>query len=114
MDISIITSFITSILTEGIVIIAICYAIGEFIKRSNISWVKKINKDYIPLIVAGLGILLSFIPEIFPEDGIRMSMIKGFICGISSTGIFESYKNVKNILKTKKEEKEKEKSEEAA
>lgn len=102
-SIAILASFLTSILTEGIVIIIVCYSVGEFIKRSKLSWVKKINHDYIPIIVSALGMVLSFVPEIFPNDGIRMSLIKGFICGVASTGIFESYKNTKAAIKSKKE-----------
>ncbi len=111
-NIAAITNFITSILSEGFIIIAISYSIGEFIKRSSLSWVKKIHKDYIPIIVGCVGMALSLIPEIFPSDSIRIGLLKGFICGIASTGVFEGYKNTKKTIKAKQEERKTEIKEE--
>lgn len=101
-------AFVNSILTEGIVIIVVCFALAEFIKRSKINWVKKINRGYIPIIVAVTGMILSFVPDIFPNDSVYMSILKGFICGVASTGVFEGLKNTKKTLQTKEAEKNEE------
>lgn len=105
-NVNFIVSFLISIFTEGIIIIVICYVVAEFIKRSEIKWIKKINKGYIPIIVSVLGMILSFTPEIFPNDNLRISIMKGFICGASSTGVFEGYKNIKRSIKAKTAETE--------
>ena len=91
---------LTSIFTEGIIIIIVCYAVAEIIKRSTLPFFKKMNRGYIPIILIIIGISLSFIPEIFPNDTVQMSMIKGFICAAASTGIFEGYKGVKKAVQS--------------
>ena len=69
-------------------IVATCLAIGYIIKHS----VKIIPNDYIPLILASIGVVLNvwangwvFTPEI---------LLGGLASGLASTGAFEFVKNI--------------------
>lgn len=69
-------------------IFAICLAIGYVIKHS----IKFIPNDYIPLILAVIGVILNvwangwtFTPEI---------LLGGLASGLASTGAFEFVKNI--------------------
>lgn len=76
-----------------IVVLLICLCVGYVIK--NIIPTDKVNK-FIPLIMALLGVILNvwlnefaFTPEI---------LLGGLASGLASTGAYEGYKNIKNIL----------------
>lgn len=69
-------------------IVATCLAIGYIIKNS----IKIIPNDYIPLILAIIGVILNvwangwtFTPEI---------LLGGLASGLASTGAFEFVKNI--------------------
>lgn len=69
-------------------IVATCLAIGYIIKHS----IKIIPNDYIPLILAVIGVILNvwangwtFTPEI---------LLGGLASGLASTGAFEFVKNI--------------------
>lgn len=71
-------------------IVAICLCIGYIIKHS----IKFIPNDYIPLILAIIGVILNvwsngwvFTPEI---------LLGGLASGLASTGAFEFVKNISN------------------
>ena len=78
------------ILNEFVIlyIFAICLALGYIIKHS----IKIIPNDYIPLILASIGVILNvwsngwvFTPEI---------LLGGLASGLASTGAFEFVKNI--------------------
>ena len=78
------------ILSQYIVIgiVATCLAIGYLIKHS----IKFIPNDYIPLILAVIGVILNvwgnngiFTPEI---------LLEGLASGLASTGAFEFVRNM--------------------
>ena len=94
------TDLIMETLNEGFIIVAVCFAIGQMIKNSKIKFLDKIPNEEIPVITACIGIILSFVPEIFPETPLFTSMMKGAISGWSATGIYEFYRNYKKrVLK---------------
>lgn len=71
------------------VVMGICLCVGYVIKHS----VKFISNDYIPLIMAVLGVVCNvwlnsfvFTPEI---------LLGGLASGLASTGAFEAIKNIK-------------------
>lgn len=96
------TDLIMETLNEGFIIVAVCFAIGQMIKNSKFEIFEKIPNENIPVITAACGIILSFIPEIFPDTPLFSSMIKGAISGWSATGIYEFYRTYKK--KTLKDE----------
>lgn len=84
-------SFIVNLfLTDGIIIAAASFVIGETVKRLEI------NNKYIPLIGGVVGILLGIlIPNIFPNRDIITSGVMGLCLGWAATGGFETIKQLK-------------------
>ena len=70
----------------AIIVVGICLCIGYVIKKS----LNFIPNKYIPLIMAVLGTILSFI-----NAGISLnSLLCGLFSGLASTGLYESFRNV--------------------
>ena len=88
-------AILNEILVEGCLVVFVCFAVGQIIKSSTIPFLDKIDNGNIPIITALLGMALSFIPAIFPNDPIPVAMIKGVITGWGSVGIAETIKNFK-------------------
>ena len=99
-----VTDLIMGIITEGFIIVAICFAVGQIIKTSKIKILKKIPNENIPIITTILGIILSLIPGIFPGDGILIGIIKGAVSGWAATGCFELFRQYKKKKETSCEE----------
>mgnify|MGYP003295115605 CR=1 FL=1 len=79
-------------LTNGVVIAAASFVVGEIIKGF-----KKIPKSFIPLVGGIVGIILGVaIPGIFPEKDLITSAVLGLILGWGATGGYETIKNLKN------------------
>lgn len=96
-----IEDLVIDLFTEGFIIVAFCFIIGRIIKSSKLSFFQKIDNNYIPIITLVIGIIMSFIPDIFPQDGVIMGVIKGAISGYASTGLYEFYKKLKTIAAKK-------------
>lgn len=79
----------TSLLTySNIIIMGICLCVGYVIKKS----LNFIDNKYIPLIMLVLGTILSVLANL---NGINLKVIlEGMISGISSTGMYEAFKNL--------------------
>ena len=72
-------------------IVSICFCIGYVVKTSLIF----INNQYIPLIVALSGTIISIW-----QDGVSPKSIAiGLVSGLASTGAFELIKNISGVLK---------------
>ena len=84
------TDLVSGILTEGFIIVAICFVIGQVIKTSKIKVFKKIDNSNIPIITAIIGMLLSLIPDMFASDSIIVALMKGAISGWAATGAYET------------------------
>lgn len=70
----------------AIIVVGICLCIGYVIKKS----LNFIPNKYIPLIMAVLGTILSFI-----NTGISLnSLLCGLFSGLASTGLYESFRNI--------------------
>lgn len=70
---------------EGLIIILACFCIGEVVKRL----MPKIDNDWIVPIVAVCGIILSLALPMPGDTNKVLIGVKGFIMGVSSTGLFE-------------------------
>jgi O-antigen/teichoic acid export membrane protein len=74
-------------------ITVITYLIGMACKA-----IKRINDDYIPVIVgacgAVLGIVGMFVIPGFPADNILDALAVGIVSGLASTGVNQVYKKV--------------------
>ena len=66
--------------TELLVLVPVLYAIGEFIKGS------KINDKYIPLIIGGIGVVLSSVYVISVNGFSGMTIFSGITQGILCAG----------------------------
>ena len=73
-----------------IIVAAICFILAELIKS-----IKIIDKDYIPVLMAVIGVMLNvwlnqwaFTPSI---------LLGGLASGWASVGAFETYKNFKEV-----------------
>ena len=66
--------------TELLVLVPVLYAIGEFIKES------KINDKYIPLIIGGIGVVLSSVYVISVNGFSGMTIFSGITQGILCAG----------------------------
>ena len=85
---------ITSVSTV-VAIVVITYLIGLAVKA-----IPKIKDNYIPIIVgiAGgiLGVIGMYVIPDFPADDILNAIAVGIVSGLSSTGVNQIYKQVKN------------------
>lgn len=91
------TDLINGLLTDGFVIVLACFVLGQIIKTSNINFFKKIDNRNIPIITALFGMILSFVPDIFPQDSLITALIKGAVSGWAATGMYEFYRNYKKM-----------------
>lgn len=73
---------------EGLIIIIACFCIGEFVKHL----MPRIDNDWIVPIVGISGIVLSLALPMPGDTSKVLVGVKGFIMGMSSTGIFEFLK----------------------
>lgn len=81
-----IESLIFGIISPSIVVL--CYCLGLLIKHC----IKKIDNKFIPLIVAGFGVILACIMI----KGISVDAVAtGIISGWASTGVHQTIKNLK-------------------
>lgn len=77
-------------LTDGVIIAAASFVIGEIVKSLTI------KDKFIPLIGGIVGILLGvLIPNIFPNKDIITSGVMGLCLGWAATGGFETIKQLK-------------------
>ncbi|RKD75210.1 A118-like holin Hol118 [Sinobaca qinghaiensis] len=81
----------TELLIYMSIIAPILTALVQALKRAF-----KLPKNYIPLITAGLGLLIGLIPFPFMELTITMTAWGGFIAGLGGTGLFEVVRQKKN------------------
>lgn len=80
-------------------IVAVCFLVGYVIKN----YIKKIPNKYIPLIMIGIGIIVSIsISTLSSNMDITKSIISGAISGLASTGSYEFIVNTFG-LKTNKD-----------
>lgn len=74
-------------------IAVICYIVGDVVKKSSL-----IDSNYIPDIVAVLGMVLSIViflttPSMIPAENIYDAILYGFASGMLSTGFNEIMKS---------------------
>lgn len=80
-------------------IVAVCFLVGYVIKN----YIKRIPNKYIPLIMIGIGIIVSIsISTLSSNMDITKSIISGAISGLASTGSYEFIVNTFG-LKTNKD-----------
>ena len=73
------------------VILAACLVVGYCIK--HISWLDKISNQYIPAIMAVLGLVLSIPVTLSAGDAITVqSLVGGAVTGLASTGLHQAFK----------------------
>lgn len=84
MDLTILTNFI------NIIIVGICLCVGYIIKNS----LNFIPNKYIPLILGGLGLVLSVCTN-FDKLSLEV-VLTGLFSGLASTGCYETFKNLIN------------------
>lgn len=78
----------------SLAIVVICYLIGAGAKA-----VKKINDEWIPVIVglAGgiLGVVGMYVIPDFPANDVMTAVAVGIVSGLASTGVNQVYKQLK-------------------
>ena len=84
-----------SSMTTVIAIVVICYLIGLAAKT-----IPAVKDNYIPVIVGAFGVILwvlgmYVIPD-FPAQDILNAIAVGIVSGLSSTGINQVYKQLKD------------------
>lgn len=86
-------NFIANLFVGNGIVIAVCsYVVGEVIKSLGF-----IDKKFIPLVGAIIGVLLGVaIPGCFEGESLIVSGIMGMALGWAATGAFETFKNLKN------------------
>lgn len=83
MDISSLVQYL------DLIVVGICLCVGYIVKK----WVKDVDNKYIPTIVAVLGLILKICFSI--NTGINGEVIlSGLLSGLSSTGLYEAFKNL--------------------
>lgn len=84
-----------SSMTTVIAIVVICYLIGLAAKA-----VPNIKDNYIPIIVGAaggiLGVLGMYVIPEFPAQDILNAIAVGIVSGLSSTGVNQLYKQLKD------------------
>ena len=84
-----------SSMTTVIAIVVICYLIGLAAKT-----IPAVKDNYIPVIVGAfggiLGVLGMYVIPDFPAQDILNALAVGIVSGLSSTGINQVYKQLKN------------------
>lgn len=81
---------LSTIIHEYISIITVIAGLGVGYTIMQTPSLKEKLKDYIPLIVGVLGILISVL-----SDGLGVhQVVVGLTSGLASTGMYEAYKNV--------------------
>lgn len=83
MDISNLASY------YNVIIVGICLCVGYILKNAIPS--KKINR-FIPLILGGLGLVLSIISNL--KNLSLEVVLVGLFSGLLSTGLYETFKNL--------------------
>lgn len=89
MDISVLLNYI------NIIVLGICLCVGYVIKNS----LEFIPNKYIPLIMLILGTIVNIVFNIHDVTG--EVILVGMMSGLSSTGLYEMFKNL--LLKNNKE-----------
>lgn len=84
-----------SSMTTVIAIVVICYLIGLAAKT-----IPAVKDNYIPVIVGAfggvLGVLGMYVIPDFPAQDILNAIAVGIVSGLSSTGVNQVYKQLKN------------------
>lgn len=84
-----------SSMTTVIAIVVICYLIGLAAKT-----IPAVKDNYIPVIVGAfggiLGVLGMYVIPDFPEQDILNAIAVGIVSGLSSTGVNQVYKQLKD------------------
>ena len=82
-------------MTTVIAIVVICYLIGLAAKT-----IPAVKDNYIPVIVGAfggiLGVLGMYVIPDFPAQDILNSIAVGIVSGLSSTGVNQVYKQLKD------------------
>ncbi len=86
--VSIVLTSFGELIANGIIIFALCFAVGQSIKK--ISLFKNISNNNIPFICMVVGATCALIaPTIFLYDPVIIRIFKGIILGWSATGLYE-------------------------
>lgn len=84
-----------SSMTTVIAIVVICYLIGLAVKT-----IPAVKDNYIPVIVGAfggiLGVLGMYVIPDFPAQDILNAIAVGIVSGLSSTGVNQVYKQLKD------------------
>ena len=72
----------------NLVVLGICLCLGYVIKTS----IPKINNQYIPLIMLGVGVACNIIVNL-PNINATI-VLGGMISGLASTGLYEAMRNL--------------------
>lgn len=89
-------SFITDLYVPTIV--AACLVVGYCIKHAKA--LNAVCKDYIPILMAVLGMALSVVMSLLAGDGITVqSITAGAVSGLASTGLHQVFKSMINQTK---------------
>ena len=89
-------SFITDLYVPTIV--AACLAAGYCIKHAKA--LNAVCRDYIPVLMAALGMALSVIMSLLAGDRITVqSVTAGAVSGLASTGLHQAFKSIINQTK---------------
>jgi len=90
--IQIVSVAFANLIANGIVIFALCFAIGQSIKK--VSFLKFVPNNNIPFICMIVGAACALLaPSLFINDPIIVRIFKGIILGWSSTGLYEMIRN---------------------
>jgi len=86
--VSIVSRSFGDLIANGIIIFALCFAIGQSIKK--VSFLEKVPNNNIPFICMVVGAVCALsAPSLFVDDVIIVRIFKGIILGWSSTGLYE-------------------------
>lgn len=87
MDLSFLMDYCTP------VILAACLVVGYCIK--HVSWLDKISNEYIPTLMAFLGMILSIPVQMSAGDPVTVqSIVAGAVTGLASTGLHQAFKHL--------------------